>query len=116
MATSRYNRIVPINNVDEGYRKLYLYTRTTNSTSIKQYPTLNLKFPTSDQINSYNIQIEVWGVGQRLYKLAEKYYGNPEYWWLIAFFNKKPTEQHFAIGDPIEIPLPLNSVLSDIGL
>jgi len=116
MATSRYNKIMPINNVDDGYRKLYLYARTTNSTSIRQYPTLNLKFPTTEQISSYSVQIETWTLGQRLYKLAEKYYGNAEYWWVIAFFNKKPTEQHFSLGDAVEIPLPLNTVLSDIGL
>lgn len=115
MADSRYKKIFPVYNVDEGYEKLYQYTRFSPN-GIKQYPTLNLKYPTADQIYSYTIQNETWAVGQRLYKLANKYYGDPQYWWVIAFFNKKPTEQHFSIGDPVQIPLPLDRVLSDVGL
>ena len=83
---------------------------------IRQYPSLNLKYPSAQQIQSYSIQIETWTLGQRLYKLADKYYGDSQYWWIIAFFNKKPTEQHFSIGDAIQIPLPLNSILNDMGL
>jgi hypothetical protein len=116
MSRSRYDKLVPIRNIDDGYKKLYPYSRFTTSNGIKQYPSLNLKFPTDSQIQSYSIQIESWTLGQRLYKLADKYYGDPQYWWIIAFFNRKPTEQHFALGDTVEIPLPLNAVLSDMGL
>jgi hypothetical protein len=115
MANSRYSKIMPVYNVDEGYQKLYQYTRS-NSNGIKQYPTLNLKYPTDQQIQGYVIQLETWAVGQRLYKLADKYYGDSQYWWVIAFFNKKPTEQHFSLGDTVQIPLPLSEVLSDLGL
>ena len=115
MSTTRYKKIMPVYNVDEDYQKVYQYTRS-NPKGIKQYPTLNLKYPSAEQILSYTIQDEVWGVGQRLYKIANKYYGDPQYWWLLAFFNKKPTEQHFSIGEVVHIPLPLNQVLSDLGL
>lgn len=115
MATTRYKKIFPVYNVDEDYKKLYLYSRS-NVNGIKQYPTLNLSFPTAEQIQRYNVQLETWGIGQRLYKLADKYYGDPQYWWVIAFFNKKPTEQHFSIGDSVQIPLPLDIVLSDLGI
>jgi len=116
MATSRYSKLLPVNNVDEGYKKLYLYSRVNNNNIIRQYPTLNLKYPTSEQIQSYTIQTETWSLGDRFYKLANQYYGDSQYWWLIAFFNKTPTEQHLQLGDVVQIPLPLNVVLSDLGL
>lgn len=116
MARSRYDKIMPIKNIDDGYKRLYQYSRFTTSSGIKQYPNLNLKYPTEEQILTYSIQIEPWALGQRLYKLADKYYGDTQYWWVIAFFNKKPTEQHFSLGDTVEVPLPLSAVLSDMGL
>tara|TARA_B100000287_G_scaffold365740_1_gene360591 strand:+ start:66 stop:404 length:339 start_codon:yes stop_codon:yes gene_type:complete len=54
----------------------------------------------------------IWNFGDRYYKLAYQYYGDPSVWWLIAWFNQKPTEADLKIGDAIYIPLPLESVLS----
>ena len=52
-----------------------------------------------------------WTVGDRLYKLAAEYYGDPEMWWLIGWYNQKPTEAHFKIGDTVLIPLPWEDIL-----
>ena len=38
--------------------------------------------------------------------------GDPTLWWIIAWYNLKPTESHFKIGDLVYIPLPLDRVLS----
>ena len=53
----------------------------------------------------------IWKTGDRYYKLAEQYYGNPEYWWVIARYNQKPTESHLRKGDIIVIPTPLAKLL-----
>ena len=53
----------------------------------------------------------VWKTGDRFYKLAERYYSNPEYWWVIARYNQKPTEGHLRQGDVIVIPTPLDKLL-----
>lgn len=53
----------------------------------------------------------IWTVGDRLYKLAFKYYGDSELWWIIAWYNQKPTEADFKIGDLVYIPLPLEDIL-----
>ena len=53
----------------------------------------------------------VWGSGDRYYKLAEKYYGNPKLWWVIAWYNTRPTEAHVKVGDLIKIPMPLEKVM-----
>ena len=46
----------------------------------------------------------VWKKGDNLFKLANRFYGNRDYWWLIAHFNEKPTDAHFEIGEEIFIP------------
>lgn len=58
----------------------------------------------------------VWSMGDRYYKLAAKYYNNPELWWVIAWYNGKPTEAHLKIGDVVSIPLPLWKTLSLLGV
>jgi nucleoid-associated protein YgaU len=53
-----------------------------------------------------------WQVGDRLEKLSAKHYGNPTYWWVIARYNQKPTDAHFALGDIVYIPTPLSIILN----
>ena len=45
-----------------------------------------------------------WSFGDSLLKLSNKFYNAPNYWWIIAFINKKPTDAHFKIGDILYIP------------
>jgi hypothetical protein len=72
-------------------------------------PTFNSVSP--EEINELNIIDHIWVVGDRYFKLADKYYGDPEKWWIIAWFNKKPTDAHVKAGDRIHIPLPLEKIL-----
>jgi len=57
----------------------------------------------------------VWKAGDRLWKLSSEYYDDPTYWWLIAWYNQKPTESHFAIGDIVIIPTPFERALALYG-
>ena len=56
-----------------------------------------------------------WALGDRYYKLAHKYYGDPEMWWIIAWYNQKPTEAHLNIGDTVRIPTPLFRIRTILG-
>ena len=53
-----------------------------------------------------------WTLGDRYWKLAARYYGEPKLWWVIAWYNEKPTESHVKIGGLILVPTPVNKVLS----
>ena len=44
-------------------------------------------------------------------KLAHKHYGDSSLWWVIAWFNKRPTESHVTVGTVIVIPMPIQKVL-----
>ena len=69
--------------------------------------------PLSEEIyKDLTIESEIWKPETRYYKLSYKYYGNPDYWWLVAWFNPdKPTDMHPKPGDVIHIPLPLGVAL-----
>lgn len=54
----------------------------------------------------------IWKTGDKFYKLASKYYGNPNYWWIIAWYNHAPTEAHVRPGRVLLVPLPLEKVIS----
>mgnify|MGYP003628285642 CR=1 FL=1 len=54
----------------------------------------------------------VWTLGDRYWKLANTYYGNSKLWWVIAWYNEKPTEAGIQVGTVLYIPKPLEKVLS----
>jgi len=78
---------------------------------ITHYNTKQLKYPTPQQIRSLTITSHTWQFEDRYWKLAKNYYGDSKYWWIIAWFNKKPIEGTLNVGDTLNIPLPLSRVL-----
>ena len=58
----------------------------------------------------------IWKTGDRYYKLAHAHYGDSTKWWVIAWYNRKPTESDVSLGDVIYIPHPLDKVLSYLGV
>lgn len=54
----------------------------------------------------------IWKLGDRYSKLSSIHYGNPSYWWIIAYYNQKPIENMVALGDIIIIPKPLDRMIT----
>lgn len=108
MASERYTDDDLVLNNNKIYKKYLSDTRGVNS--IVQYRTRPLRYPTAEEISTLDYEKHVWKVGDRFSKLAYKYYGDVEMWWIIAMFNKAPTEAHVKAGNLIYIPLPLNAV------
>jgi hypothetical protein len=105
---SRYKNSDIKRNVSELYKKLRKERGLPDA--LVQYETNRKKAPTVEEIKTLNNVGHIWTTGDRLYKLADKYYNDPELWWIIAWYNNKPTEAHFKAGDLIQIPLPLERV------
>ena len=82
---------------------------------ITQHRTPDLSYPTPRELAQLETIGHVWKVGDRFYKLAYKHYGDSELWWIIAFFNRTPTESHVKLGAMIEIPFPLEKIIDFIG-
>ena len=53
----------------------------------------------------YMVVEHVWSHGDKLYKLAERYYGDKSFFWMIGLYNKKPTDSHYEYGDIVKIPV-----------
>jgi len=84
--------------------------------SIRHYSTPKMSFPDATELSELESESVLWKRGDRFWKLAEQFYGNAELWWVLAWFNKKPTEADVAINDIILIPQPLEKILSLLGV
>ena len=51
-------------------------------------------------------------MGDKLYKFAHEYYGDPNLWWVIAWYNNKPTDAHFKLGETVYIPRELEVAIN----
>ena len=99
---------------DENLYRRYL-KETRGVSQIRQYNTPKFSDVTAEEIRNLKTVAHIWTTGDRYFKLASEYYGDPEMWWVIAFYNQKPTEFHLKLGDVIYIPTPLESILFYIG-
>jgi len=107
MAGKRYEFRNIFKNENELYENIF---RKRSIKSVIQYNSAKFKYPTAEEIEDLDVITLRWKLGSRLYKFADQYYGNPELWWIIAWYNQKPTESHFQIGDLVYVPLRLENI------
>ncbi len=107
-----FNQKVYVND-REAYKRFLKKSRGMNN--ITQYGTPKFKYPDLNARSSFQTVKHIWATGDRFHKLASTHYGDPEMWWVIAFYNQKPTEFHLQLGDVVYIPVPLETVLFYIG-
>jgi len=91
-----------------------LYKETLKQRGVKfidHYPTAQMHHPTAEEIADIDSLNHVWKTGDRYSKLAHEYYGDPELWWVIAWYNQKPTDSHNTLGDVLYIPMPLEKIM-----
>ena len=108
MSTKRLTREI-VRNEEESYKE---QLRKRGVKYIDHYSTAQLKHPTAEDMMSVSTLSHIWKIGDRYSKLADRYYGDPRAWWVIAWYNKLPTEAHVSIGRTIYIPLPLENAIS----
>jgi len=105
---SRYDNRRIFRNEEEIFENTF---RARGVPLIRHYETPEMGYPSPGQMLTMHASTHVWKQGDRFFKLAYKYYGDSELWWIIAWFNKKPTEGHLRIGEVISIPLDLEDAL-----
>ena len=88
----------------------YLFDRGVSR--IDFLSTTKLKNLSQDDKRLLNEVEHIWKTGDSYYKLASVYYGNPNFWWVIAFYNNKPTEMSLKFGNILYIPQPLDLIIS----
>ena len=83
---------------------------------VQQYSTPKLRLPTFEEESTLTVVQRIWTVGDRYFKLANEYYGDPELWWVIAWYNQSPTESDISLGQTVYVPLPLEKILDYYGV
>ena len=65
------------------------------------------------RIKNLNISVfnYTWRQGDKLYKLAAKFYGSHKLWWIIALANKISCEADLSYGDVIIVPTTTKQIL-----
>tara|TARA_Y100000385_G_C12872263_1_gene542064 strand:- start:405 stop:743 length:339 start_codon:yes stop_codon:yes gene_type:complete len=106
---SRYDDKKPLINNSEKYDKIF---EERGVKFIKHYSTPELTHAQRSEIATLNHSYHVWKLGDKLYKLSAKYYNSEKLWWIIAWYNKSPTESYIKPGQVLKIPQPLESVAS----
>ena len=108
---SRYtNRKKAINN-KEMYDELF---EKRGVKSIVQYRSPKARYISDEELNKVDCIEYVWSYGDDFWKLATQYYGDPNHWWVISTFNRKPTPDHVKYGEKIKIPKSLSDALQVI--
>jgi hypothetical protein len=109
---SRYKgRRVAINDV---YQDDELFENRGVQT-IEQFTTPKLKNPTQEELDRIDYKFHYWVTGERFFKLAQKYYKDHRYWYIIARFNEKANEAQMEEGEQIKIPLNLHIAVEVLG-
>lgn len=83
---------------------------------IEQFPTPSLSHPGARLRAAISVDPFIWQYGDHFYKIAHQYYGNSNFWWVIAWYNGYPTESDIKIGALIDIPINLEDALRVLGL
>lgn len=105
---SRYKRRIKAINDNELYDKLFEKRGVKKITQYRTPESVNVPQEVLDSIETVE---HVWSYGDAFWKLAARYYGDPRMWWVIASYNRKPTDTHMELGDLIRIPISLADAL-----
>ena len=101
----------------ENDKDYYAYLRKNRPLkSVTHYETPIMRNPTIEERSKLATQNHIWAYGDRLYNLAFKYYGDVNYWWVIAWYNGVSLEAEILNGDLIAIPVNLSETLRVLGV
>jgi hypothetical protein len=94
------------------------YSKQLNRRDIKSLEHYELKsFGSISDEDKRRLRITTtfWSAGTSLTKLADQYYGDQNLWWIIGFYNNKPIDANWQMGDKVLIPTPLQTILQILG-
>lgn len=91
------NSTTSVNNDD-------LYKKIIEERGIKKLIQHRTKIFDKIDLSTLNYSKYIWKKDDNLFKIANRFYSNRNYWWIIAYVNNKPSDAHFEIGEEILIP------------
>ena len=110
---ARYNKYRVLTDASEYYKPL----RDTRGLKIMRfYETPIIKNPSVAERTGLTADAHIWKYGDRLYKLADQYYNDSRFWWVIAWYNGVPCEAEIENGTILAIPLNIEETLKALGV
>ncbi len=110
---SRYNNSRDMLNDSPFYKSL---KERRGVKELIHHSTPQLKHPSAAERASIQTTGHIWKYGDRFYTLAQRYYSDTRFWWVIAWYNGVPTEADVLPGDFIDIPINLQDALGVLGV
>ena len=95
-------------NDKEQYDKLF---ESRGVRQVIQYRSPSAKYISDEMLAKIECHNITWFSGLSFERLASEFYGDPKLWWVIAGFNRKPTESHVEMGEVIRVPKSLADAL-----
>lgn len=93
------------------------FLQSRNVKILTHYATPVLQHPTEEERAQLQRKTHIWKVGDTFSKLAYQYYdGALDLWYILAWYNERPTDAHVNVGDLIYVPFPLDMVLRIFGV
>lgn len=105
----KFTNKIKVLNQTQPYQDVF---ENRNVDKIVHYKTY--KFNKNFDKSNYTVKSYTWKSGDRLYKLASEYYRDYRLWWVIAFWNSKPTDAHYSPGMIIEIPVEVDQIVRSV--
>jgi len=110
---TRYNKARRLTNNSEYYAPL---RKSRDKKAIVHHATRKIKNPTVQERRAVKITTRLWKYGDRLYDLSHKFYGDPRYWWVIAWWNGYGVEADIKNGATLYIPINIEEALKVLGV
>lgn len=101
-----------LTNDDNVYKDFLDKTGTSN---VDHYGLIMFGDPLQeDFLEQISVSEHVYSLGDTLAKIAAKQYGDARLWWVLAWFNTKPTDLHCELGEIIYAPHPIDEVTNQM--
>lgn len=105
--SNRYNKTNKFYNNSNEYSEIL---ERKGIKGIEQYETFKTNFSKFDK-NLISHTIHVYKKNEKLYNISKKYYGSPEYYWIIMLTNEINDLFSLKDGFPLKIYFPIQSIL-----
>ena len=110
---SNRGTVVVSGRADEMYRE-HLDRRGREALVIYATPNNRQIMDVGDRI-LFDLKAYTWQRGDKLRKLSHDFYGDSYFWWVLGWFNMKPTDAHWKVGDVVYVPIKLEQALAYYG-
>lgn len=102
-------RAISLDNSDRIY---YKFLEKTGASKVSHLNIVLFGDPMDDSfLADVTVAKHIFAHGDNLAKISHSQYGDATLWWVIAWFNGKPTDFHCKIGDVLLVPHPVEDAI-----